>query len=220
MLKRLMFLFAGLFAVSACGAHDHSAAAPAAGKTEWKEGQHYIVLAKPTPPAAGKVEITEVFSYACSHCAHFQPYADQLKTRLPKGVTFSYMPVVFNPSWEPMARSFYAAQSLGVLDKTHQAVFDALHRDHKPLRTIEDFAGFYAGFGVDPKSFISTAQSFVVEGNLTQGSERAVAYQIESTPTLIVNGKYRLDSASAGGQAQAVELALWLVDKELAAGKK
>ena len=218
MLKRLLFLIAGVLAVGACSAQDDKSAA--AKPTEWKEGQHYIVLAKPTPPAAGKVEVTEVFSYACPHCAHFQPYADQLKSRLPAGVTFSYMPVVFNPSWEPLARAYYTAQALGVLDKTHQALFDALHRDHKPLRTIEDLGGFYAGYGVDPKNFVSTAQSFVVEGNLTQGRERAVAYQIESTPTLIVNGKYRLDAASAGGQGQAVELALWLVDKELKAAKK
>jgi thiol:disulfide interchange protein DsbA len=217
MLKRLMFLLAGLLVVSACGAQDDKAAAT---KTDWKEGQHYIVLAKPTPPASGKVEVTEVFSYACPHCAHFQPYADQLKSKLPAGVTFGYMPVVFNPSWEPLARAYYVAQSLGVLDKTHQALFDALHRDHKPLRSIEDLAGFYAGYGVDPKTFTSTAQSFVVEGNLSQGRERAMAYQIESTPTLIVNGKYRLDAASAGGQGQAVELALWLVNKELAAKKK
>lgn len=217
MFKRLMFLVAGLLAVSACGAHEDKAAA---AKTEWKEGEHYLVLSKPMPPTSGKVEVTEVFSYACPHCAHFQPYAEQLKAKLPAGATFSYMPVVFNPSWEPLARAYYAAQSLGVLDKTHQALFDALHRDHKPLRTIEDLAGFYAGFGIDPKNFTSTAQSFVVEGNLSQGRERAVAYQIESTPTLVVNGKYRLDAASAGGQGQAVELALWLVNKELAAKKK
>lgn len=217
MFKRLLFLLAGLLVVSACGAQENKAAA---AKTDWKEGEHYIVLAKPTPPTSGKVEVTEVFSYACSHCAHFQPYADQLKSKLPAGVTFSYMPVVFNPSWEPLARAFYVAQSLGVFDKTHQALFDALHRDHKPLRSIEDLAGFYAAHGVDPKTFISTAQSFVVEGNLSQGRERAMAYQIESTPTLVVNGKYRLDAASAGGQGQAVELALWLVNKELAARKK
>lgn len=217
MFKRLLFLLTGLLVVSACGAQEDKAAA---AKTDWKEGEHYIVLAKPTPPASGKVEITEVFSYACPHCAHFQPYANQLKSKLPAGATFSYMPVVFNPSWEPLARAFYVAQSLGVLDKTHQALFDALHRDHKPLRSIEDLAGFYAAHGVDPKTFISTAQSFVVEGNLSQGRERAMAYQIESTPTLIVNGKYRLDAASAGGQGQAVELALWLVNKELSAGKK
>jgi len=216
MLKRLLFLLPSIIAVSACGAADDKAAA---ANTDWKEGQHYIVLSKPVPPASGKVEVVEVFSYACPHCAHFQPYVDQLKAALPKQVQVSYMPVVFNPSWEPLARAFYTAQSLGVLDKTHQALFDALHRDHKPLRTLEDLAGFYAGFGVNPESFLSTAKSFVVEGNLTQGRERALAYEIESTPTLIVNGKYRLDSSSAGGQAEAIALAQWLVAKELKGGK-
>lgn len=216
MLKRLMFLLAGLVAVSACGAQDK--AAPA--KADWKEGQNYFVLAKPQPPVAGKVDVTEVFSYACPHCAHFQPFVDQLKARLPKQVTFTYMPVVFNPSWEPYARAFYAAQSLGVLDKSHQALFDALHRDHKPLRTIEELGGFFGGLGVDTKNFISTAQSFVVEGQLNKGRELAMAYEIQSTPTLIVNGKYRLDASSAGGQEQAIALAEWLVDKELKSAKK
>jgi protein dithiol oxidoreductase (disulfide-forming) len=218
MLKRLLFLLASLLAVSACGAADDKAAT--AAKTDWKAGEHYAVLDKPVPTASGKVDVVEVFSYACPHCAHFQPYVDELKTKLPKDVPVSYMPVVFNPSWEPYARAFYAARALGVLDKTHQALFDALHRDHKPLRTLEDMAGFFAAYGIDPANFTSTAKSFVVEGNLTQDRERAMAYGIQSTPTLIVNGKYRLDAASAGGQAQAIELALWLVDKERKAAKK
>ena len=117
---------------------------------------------------------------------------------------------------EQEAREVVAAacEQLGVLDKTHQPLFDALHRDHKPLRTLEDLAGFYAGYGVTPESFLSTAKSFVVEGNLAQGRERAMAFEIQSTPTLIVNGKYRLDAASAGGQAEAIALAQWLVNKK------
>lgn len=222
MLKRLMFLLAGLVAMSACGAHEGhgQAAAGAAPTTDWKEGQHYFAITTPVPPTSGKVEVSEMFSYACPHCAHFQPYAEQIKAKLPAQATFVYVPVVFNPSWEPFARAYYAAQSLGVLDKSHQALFDALHRDHKPLRTIEDLAGFFGTLGVDPKNFTSTAQSFVVEGQLTKANGLARSYEIQSTPTLIVNGKYRLDASSAGGQDQAVTLALWLVDKELKSAKK
>ena len=41
---------------------------------------------------------------------------------------------------EPFARAFYTAKSMGVLDKTHQALFDALHKDHLPLSTLDTLA--------------------------------------------------------------------------------
>ena len=218
MLNRFLALAAGLLVAAAVNAQD---AKPApAGKTEWKEGQHYLVIDPPVATSTpGKVEVLEAFSYACPHCAHFQPYAEQIKAALPKQATFVYLPVVFNPSWEPFARAYYAAQSMGVLDKTHQALFDALHRDRKPLRTIEDIASFFATLGVDEKNFVSTSKSFVVEGNLARAQQNLGAYGIDSTPTIIINGKYRLNAGTAGGLEQTVELTKYLVAKE-AAGKK
>lgn len=214
MLKRFLVVLAGLLAAATVNAQD-------AAKTEWKEDQHYFVIDPPVATSApGKVEVLEAFSYACPHCAHFQPYADQIKAKLPTQATFAYLPVVFNPSWEPFARAYYAAQSMGVLNKTHQAIFDALHRDKKPLRSLEDIGAFVATVGVDEKHFLSTAKSFVVEGNLAKGQKNLGAYGIDSTPTVIVNGKYRLNAGSAGGFPQAVELTQWLVAKEIAAAKK
>lgn len=217
MLKRLLVLLAGMLAAAAVNAQDTGAAA----KTEWKEGQHYFKIDPPVATSTGaKVEVLEAFSYACPHCAHFQPYADQIKAKLPAQAQFVYLPVMFNPSWEPFARAFYAAQSMNVLDKTHQALFDALHRDRQPMRTIEDIAKLFTTLGVDEKTFLSTSKSFVVEGNLAKGQQNLGAYGIDSTPTMIVNGKYRLNAQSAGGFPQTVELVGWLVDKELAGKKK
>ena len=216
MFNRFLALAAGLLVAATVNAQD---AKPAA-KTEWKEGQHYLLIDPPVPSATpGKVEVVEAFSYACPHCAHFAPYADQIKAALPKQATFTYLPVVFNPSWEPFARAYWTAQSMGVLDKTHQALFDALHRDHKPLRTFEDIAGFVATLGIDEKNFTSTSKSFVVEGNLAKAQQNLGAYGIDSTPTIIVNGKYRLNAGTAGGLPQTVELTSWLVAKELGAKK-
>jgi len=139
MLNRLGILLAGLVATSVATAAD----APAATDAKWEEGKNYFVIDPPQPTASGdKVEVLEVFSYACPHCAHFQPYADQLKQSLPAGAAFGYMPAIFNPSWEPYARAYYTAESLGVVDQTHQALFDALHRDHIPMRTIDDLSSF------------------------------------------------------------------------------
>ncbi len=216
MLKHLGWLCAGLLAASLAHAAEPSAA-PAA---TWEAGKNYFLIEPAQPTASGdRIEVLEVFSYACSHCAHFQPYAEQLKAALPAYASFDYMPAIFNPQWEPYARAYYTAQSLGVLGKTHQALFDALHRDRTPLRTIDDLAAFYASQGVDRAKFLATSGSFEVESKLSRSMEIVKNDGIDGTPSIVVNGKYRVTGASAGGYPQVIELVKWLVEKEHAAAK-
>jgi thiol:disulfide interchange protein DsbA len=212
MLKYVVMLAAALFATAAVA---DEAKTPV-------EGKDYFRIDPPVQSDPNKVIVTEVFSYACPHCAHFQPYVDQLKSQLPAGVEFELVPAVFQPGWEPFARAFYTAKSLGLIDKTHQALFDAIHRDHQPLRTVEDLANlFYANYGANPGSFVSTATSFVVEGQLAHGNELVHDYQVDATPTLIVDGKYRIVANSEKGVnfGDMVTTTLQLVKQEQAAMK-
>ena len=226
MLKRLGFLLAGLLLAPLVSAAD--GAAPG-GPAAWEAGKNYFLVDPPQPTQGGdKIEVLEVFSYACPHCAHFQPYADQLKTQLPAYAKFDYMPAIFNPQWEPYARAYYAAQSLGIVEQTHQALFDALHRDHMPLRTIEDLATFYGQHGTDRAKFLSAASSLETEAKLSHARETVKNDAIDGTPSIVVAGKYRVTGASAGGYPQMIELVGFLVKKEhdaqakpaKAAGKK
>ncbi|MEO7326433.1 MAG: thiol:disulfide interchange protein DsbA/DsbL [Dokdonella sp.] len=213
MLKRLGFLLAGALLASIANAADAPVAEPA--KADWEAGKNYFVIDPPQATVSGsQIEVLEVFSYACPHCAHFQPYAEQIKQALPAYASFSYMPAIFSPQWEPYARAFYAAQSLGVLEQTHQALFDALHRDHASLHTIEDLAGFYAQHGVDKAKFLATASSFEVESKLSRARDIVKADGVDGTPSVIVNGKYRMSGQSAGGFPQLIDLIGWLVQKE------
>jgi thiol:disulfide interchange protein DsbA len=224
MRKYLTILLVALFATSSCSAEDKPGAAPAPAAKQWQEGQDYFLVQPPQPTSSdGKVEVLEVFSYACPHCAHFQPYVEELKSKLPANARFELMPAIFQAGWEPFARAFYTAKSLGVLDKTHQALFDAVHRDHQPLRTLDDLATlFYANYGVNPGNFQSTATSFVIEGELQHAMQQVRAYGVDATPTLIVNGKYRVTgNADRGiGFPEMVQITLDLTAKEAAAAKK
>jgi thiol:disulfide interchange protein DsbA len=218
MLKYLLILFAGFVTISGC--HAQEDATPALLKRQWEAGKDYALINPPVPAAGDKVVVTEVFSYACPHCAHFQVFADEIKAKLPAGAQFEFLPAVFNAAWEPYARAFYTAKSMGLLDKTHQALFDAVHRDHQPLHTIEDLANlFYANYGASPGAFLSTATSFVVEGQIAQGTQLVHDYGVESTPTLIVDGRYRVTmSAERGiGPPEVVQIALYLAAQEVAA---
>ncbi|MDR2013124.1 MAG: thiol:disulfide interchange protein DsbA/DsbL [Rhodanobacter sp.] len=219
MLKHLGLLCASVcFAAIAAAAPPAPlapSAAPATPTTTWEEGKNYFLIDPPQPTASGRrVEVLEIFSYACPHCAHFQPYAEKIKQSLPAYATFDYMPAAFNPSWEPFARAYYAAQSLGVLEQTHQALYDALHRDHIPMRTIDELAGFYAQSGVDKAKFLSAASSFETESKLRRAADIVKGDGIEGTPSVVVNGKYRITGESAGGYDQMIDLINYLVKKE------
>ena len=217
MLKHLPKLLVGAllaFAVNACAQESNDAAADAASPVAAEAGKNYFLIEPAQPTASGdKVEVLEVFSYACVHCAHFQPYADEIKSKLPAYAQFAYMPAIFNEQWEAYARAFFTAQSLNLLGKTHQAMFDAIHRDHRHFRSFDEIAAFYAEQGADLEKFKQTAGSFEVESKLARSRDLVPKYGVDGTPSLIIDGKYRLTGASAGGYPQLVALVEVLVKK-------
>ncbi|MEO7431689.1 MAG: thiol:disulfide interchange protein DsbA/DsbL [Dokdonella sp.] len=215
MFVRLLILTAAFASAPAVFAAD--AAAP-----KWEAGKAYQLIDPPQPTSTGKkIEVLEVFSYACPHCAHFQPAAEKLKAALPKNAQFTLMPADFQPRWVAFARAFYVAQGLHLIEKTHQEMFEAIYRDNLPMNSLDDIAGFYAQHGANKESFLSTAQSFVIDGDIARIREREVAYGIESTPTLVINGKYRVTANAEQkiGFDEMVDIALFLVNKESAAAK-
>jgi thiol:disulfide interchange protein DsbA len=206
--------------------------APAGNAPTWTEGVNYFLISpvRPTPLPPGKVEVTEVFSYACPACNLFQATMHKLKAALPPNAVLDYVPASFNPSedWPMFQQAYYTAQTLGVADQTHDAMFNAVWqggdlatidpatqgiKSHLP--TIEDAAKFYkAKAGVPIDKFLATAKSFTVDSKVRGAEEMIQRYRVDRTPTLIVNGKYRVNTESAGGPDQVIELVKWLVAKE------
>ncbi len=208
----------------------HAEAPPAAAP--WIEGKNYFLVnpPRPTTVAPGKVEVTEIFSYGCPACNIFVPTMHKLKQALPPNAVLTYVPAAFNPSedWPMFQLAFCTAEVLGVAERTHDAMFDAVWKTGelaildpatqsvKPrLPTIEDAAKFYERTaGVPAAKFLSTAKSFSVDTKVRTAEDLIVAYRVDRTPTIVVNGKYRLHTESAGGYDQLVELVKWLVAKE------
>ena len=209
-------------------------AAPFVDDGKWVEGKNYFRI-DPAQPTShpGKIEVTEVFSYGCPACNGFHSTADQIARSLPPNAVMNYLAAAFRPdeNWPMYQRAFYAAQALDLVGKTHDAMFDAVWKSGelstydlkasglKPRSawpTIEDAAKFYARYGVDPKEFVGVANSFTVNTKMKRADDLMKAYGVDSTPTMIVNGKYRFTASSAGGYAQSIELTQWLVAKETA----
>jgi thiol:disulfide interchange protein DsbA len=171
------------------------AAASATAVPGLVEGRDYQIIrnGQPFEATPGKIEVAEVFAYWCGTCAQFDPIVEAWKAKLPADVNFVYVPAVFNPQ-DNYPRAFYAAQALGIAQKSHSPTFRALHMERKiaPNASVEDLAKYYAGFGVDSQAFLSTMQSFAVNANLSRARQFATRSQVTGTPAIVVNGRYHV----------------------------
>ncbi|GAA5083072.1 thiol:disulfide interchange protein DsbA/DsbL [Lysobacter panacisoli] len=161
-------------------------------------GTDYVEIAggQTYEPTGGKIEVVEVFGYTCPHCAHFEPLVEAWKAKQPADVKFIAVAAPFGGYWVPYAKAFYTAQAMGVLDKSHEAMFTAIHVDRtlpvQPLPTNDQIAGFYAKYGVDPKQFASTMSSFAIDAKLKRAQQFISRSGVDGTPSIVVAGKYKV----------------------------
>jgi thiol:disulfide interchange protein DsbA len=220
----LAFSLAGLAAAASAQAQ-----APA---QEWVAGKHYSIIAtQRTNVPAGKVEVMEVFSYGCPACNAFLPTMKKLKAALPANAQLVYLPASWNKgeNWPLFQRAYFTAQSLGVAEKAHEGMFgaiwstgelgvtDASGHLKSTLPSIEDAARFYERVtGVKAAAFVNASKSFGVDLKMRQADSQIIAMQVDGTPTLVVNGKYRLNSQNLKTPEQYIELIKYLVARESA----
>lgn len=185
-----------------------------------REGIDYTVLPSPQPtfsPAPG-IEVAEVFSYTCIHCANLQPSVSQWKPTLPADVRFIYVPAAFGGPIDNFARGFFAAESLGLLDKTHDAAFRAFFVERRfPTGSEEEVADWYASQGANRDTFLSTMKSFAVDAKLNRARQFALRTGVDSTPNVIIAGKYRAVMTGDRGPQGLIDTIEVLVARERAA---
>lgn len=189
----------------------------AAGPVKYQEGQAYqrIVPAQPTTNPQ-KVEVVEVFWYGCPHCHRFQPYVERWLLGEPENVEFVRLPAILSERWAIHARAYYAAEALGVLERIHPKLFDAMHIDKERLDTEQSLADFFARQGVDRAAFLEAFNSFAVNSKVSRARELTRRYGIEGTPAVVINGKYRTSPAAAGSFERLIDIMDHLVEREAA----
>lgn len=181
------------------------------------EGIEYKLL---TPPVRttekDKVEVVEMFWYGCPHCYSLEPKMEKWKATIPDNVVFKRVPAIFpnRTIWETHAKAFYTAELLGVLDKIHQPLFDAIHKNKQKIFSEAALASFFAQYGVDQQTFKETFNSFGVQMKVNVAKDLTRRYQIDGVPAMVVNGRYRTHASLTNGQAGMFKVVDFLIDKE------
>ena len=184
---------------------------------DYVEGKNYILLDSPLPTRnRDKIEVVEFFWYGCIHCFHFEPVLRAWQSRQPEDVYLMGSPAMWSDIMRLHAQAYFAAEVLGVLDKVHEPLFVALNTPPKKrLNNEDELAAFFAQHGVPEDDFHKAFNSFgVVHGLVPQADARARNTKIEGTPELLVNGKYRVSAALAGGQNEMLDVVDYLIEIE------
>jgi protein dithiol oxidoreductase (disulfide-forming) len=168
-----------------------------------------------------KIEVVELFWYGCIHCYQLEPQLHAWVKKLPDDVVFKRVPGLPRPDWAPMAKAYYAMETLGVLDKLHGKLFDAIHKSRtlKPTDEAAAIDWVTKEGGLDKKKVQEAFNSFTTNTKLNRAAQVFRDSGATGVPALIINGKYVTSSSMAGGNVQVLKVADHLIAKARAEKK-
>lgn len=199
-----MKLIKNIFAVFVIFFATQAFAEPVAGK------DYKLVEPAQNTNSGNKIEVLTFFFYGCSHCFHLHPELSAWERRIPKDAELVLVPTVFNPSWEPMAYTYYALEVLGKNHELHHDLYDAWNLNNLVLTEESKIADFVAKHGVDRNKFTAAYHSFGVGSKVTRSKQLTQSYRISGTPTIIVDGKYLITGLQP---VESIRVLTELVDK-------
>ncbi|TAN50844.1 MAG: thiol:disulfide interchange protein DsbA/DsbL [Betaproteobacteria bacterium] len=176
-------------------------------------GTHYTVL-KPELPvnAPGKIEVIEFFWYGCIHCYNLEAELEKWQRKLAPDVQFRRVPAIFNARWGHDAGIYFALEAMGVIDKLHRPLFDAIHVDRLRTDDAKALSAWLQKQGVDAKRFDEVFKSFGVQSKVRQAQQLTVAYRIDGTPAMAVHGRYTVSPEQGGSQRGVLSVVDYLVE--------
>ena len=171
-----------------------------------QEGKQYQRLAKPVPVETGKkIEVIEFFSYGCPHCSDLDPHLAAWAKTLPADVDFKRVPIDFGrEQWATLAKIYYTYEAMGVEPRMTPETFAALHGSKGAAVRLDQEKTFFewaAAKGLDRKKVEETYASFGISSKANRAKQVAKAYNVQSVPMLVVDGKFVTSPDKVGSHA-------------------
>jgi protein dithiol oxidoreductase (disulfide-forming) len=170
-------------------------------------GREYQRLDPPRATAAGgRIEVIEFFYYGCPVCYETQPHLTRWLATASEFVAIRRVPALSSEAWEPLAKLYYALESLGQVERLHWPVYDSIHFEDVRLAGESVMADWAARNGVVRERFAQAYASPEVAAKVAQARELLKAYDVRAVPTFIVDGKFLTSARLAGGTQQVVQV--------------
>ena len=191
---------------------------------QYSVGTHYLALTDPVETQdPTKIEVVEAFWYGCIHCFQFEPLLLNWVSGLPDDVNMVLFPAQWSQVMRVHSLIYYISESLLAeskinqekFEELHEAAFSAIHLDGNSLLSAEQITDLFVGNGVDENDFTTAFTSTDTLAKVSQGDDRMLEYQVRSTPSMIVNGKYLVSTGpEVATHEEMLEVVDFLIEKE------
>ena len=190
-----------------------AALVPSGARAQPVLGRDYSVLSPEQPvEGAGKIDVVEFFWYGCIHCYNLEALLEPWVPKLAPDAQFRRIPAVFDsPRWAHDAGLFFAFEALGVLERLHRPIFDAVHKDRLRTDNPEALTEWLRKNGVDPKRLDDTLKSFGVQSKVRRATQLTRAFRVEGTPLLAIHGRYTISAEQGRTHAGMLAIAEQLI---------
>lgn len=176
----------------------------------------YTTLDTPvdTHAPADKIVVQELFWYGCPHCYHFEPDFEKWKAKQAKDVVIESIPATMNGASTRHATLYYAAKELGIIDKVHEPLFEAVQQGKMLLKDDDVVALFAEKAGVSKESTLKALNSFGVKSQVNRAHATLLAYRLMGVPAMVINGQYVISPDQAGSLENMLHVADQLIAEQ------
>ena len=165
----------------------------------------YRIIPQPQPVQTGeRIEVIDFFFYACPYCNELAPHLERWVKRKPADVVFRRMPVVRHDTWVPLAKTYFALEAMGEAERLHAAVYRSYHVEDLYMSQEKVIAEWAAKQGLDSEKFMSIYRSDEVRQKVEMARKMTRDYDIQGTPSVVVDGKFLTSSSMTPGVPQVI----------------
>jgi thiol:disulfide interchange protein DsbA len=215
---QLLFIISTLILLNACSS---TSLAPI-NIIDYKQNIHYKLIdpAIINTNSSNKVEVVEMFFYACPHCNELDKKILPWLVNNKNIVSFKRVPAILGPSWAEQAKAYYVADTLGIIDKIHPALLKAIHQDKRKFHNQYSVMQFFLEQGVNQQDFIKAYHSDKVAEKINQARILTVKSGIRGVPAILINGKYKTAPFYLNCQQNLLDIVDYLINKEISSFNK
>lgn len=158
----------------------------------------YRLIEQQPVETGDKIEVIDFFWYGCPHCFNLQPALEGWIKRKPADVTLRRIPAILREAWAPHVRIFYTLEALGELERLHQQVYHGYHVEELHMSKPDVMVQWAVRHGIDRQKWLKAYNSSETEQKVQQAKDLTRAYNVQGTPSLVVDGRYLTSSGMAG----------------------